>query len=212
MHRVVFVLFCAMFLAAEVIDRIAIAVDNRVITELQIDEELRVTAFLNHSAILHDVNARRAAADRIVAQLLVRREMQLSHYPEPADTEIDNYLQTVRATFKTPEIYEKALREYQITQELLKRHLVDQLATMSFIELRFRPSLDIPDTEIRARYEQETANWAAAHPGISAPSFDAARPGILKVVTEEHTSRILDTWLDEARNRVNIIYMDKALQ
>ncbi len=35
---------------AEIIDRIAVTVGNQVITELQIDEELRVTALLNHEA------------------------------------------------------------------------------------------------------------------------------------------------------------------
>jgi hypothetical protein len=212
MFRIVFVLLCAVLLRGEVIDRIAIAVDGRVITELQIDEELRITAFLNHGPILRDLNARRAAADRIVAQLLVRHEMELSHYSEPAGAEVETYLQTVRSAFKPQETYEDALRGYQITQESLKRHLADQLATMTFIELRFRPSLDIPETEVKARYAQEMSNWGNSHLGMSAPPFDAARPAILKILTEEHTDRILDTWLEEARKQANIIYMDEALQ
>ena len=212
MYWIALLVVSAVLLRSEVIDRIAIAVESRVITELQIDEELRVTAFLNHGPILRDLNARRAAADRIVAQVLVRHEMQLSHYPEPSATEIDNYLQTVRATFNAQQMYEAALREYSITQKSLKQHLADQLATMSFIELRFRPSLDIPEAEIRARYEQQMASWATTHPGMSAPRFDAARPAILQTLTEEHTDGILDTWLEEARKQANIVYMDKALQ
>ena len=133
MFRIVLLLLYTVLLRGEVIDRIAIAVENRVITELQIDEELRVTAFLNHSPIPRDRNARRAAADRLVAQLLVRHEIQVSHYPEPAGAEVENYLEAVRSTFKTQEIYEGALREYQITQESLTQHLTDQLGVGSVI-------------------------------------------------------------------------------
>jgi hypothetical protein len=49
MYRVLF--FACLLLPgarAEVLDRIAIVVGRNVITELQIDEELRVTAFLNY--------------------------------------------------------------------------------------------------------------------------------------------------------------------
>jgi hypothetical protein len=212
MSRVVLCLLLAASLRGEVIDRIAITVDSRVITELQIDEELRVTAFLNHAPIVRDLNSRRAAADRIVAQLLVRHEMQVSHYPDPEQADIDTYLQSIRSTFNTEESYENALRQYHIKQESLKQHIPDQLSTLSFIELRFRPSLDIPESEIKARYDQDVAAWANAHPGTAIPSFDAARPAILKTLTEEHTDRILDTWLEEARKQANIIYIDKALQ
>ncbi|MBV9158725.1 MAG: hypothetical protein JO097_20865, partial [Acidobacteriaceae bacterium] len=68
-------------LPAEVVDRIAIIIGRNVVTELQIDEELRVTAFLNNQPVTRDSATRRAAASRLIAQLLVERDMRLSHYP-----------------------------------------------------------------------------------------------------------------------------------
>jgi len=58
-------LFSAL-LSAKMLDRIAIVVDHRIITETQLQEELQVTAFLNRQPVNTDVGARRAAADRLV--------------------------------------------------------------------------------------------------------------------------------------------------
>jgi hypothetical protein len=212
MHRLLLCLFFLAPLSAEIVDRIAITVDHQVITELQIDEELRVTAFQNQERLSSDVSARRAAADRIVAQFLVVREMQLSRYSTPQSADVDQYLDKVRRSFNSTTAYQQALQQYQITESMLKQHLANQLAALSFIEIRFRPNLDVPDSEIESFYRRELATWRADHPGIPPPSFEAARPAILKTLTEEHTDQILDTWLEEARKQVNIIYLDKSLQ
>jgi hypothetical protein len=127
---------------AEIVDRIAITVDRQVITELQIEEELRVTAFLNHSPLSRDVNTRHAAADRLVAQLLVAREMQISHYQPEAAGKTDEYLAQVRATFKNDADYRAALVSYGITERILEQHLATQLNTLRFVEVRFRPNVD----------------------------------------------------------------------
>ena len=167
----------------EIVDRIAITVEHQVITELQIDEELRVTAFLNHAAVAETVNERRAAADRIVEQMLVAREMALSHYPEPQASDVDKFLIKVEQTYGTHEAYEAALQRYLVTEATLKTHLATQLRTLSFIELRFRPDLGS---------------------GASDPAAIQKR--------EQLTDQILDTWLEEARKQVDIVYLDKALQ
>ncbi|HZS57228.1 MAG TPA: hypothetical protein VFA65_22700 [Bryobacteraceae bacterium] len=205
------VLFC-LSLNGEIVDRIAIAIGRQVVTELQIDEELRVAAFQNHVPISEDLEARRAAADRIVTQLLVSREMQLSRYPMPPDGDVDRYLAQIRSSFASDTAYHQGLDAYRINETILKRHLADQLAILSFVELRFRPTLDVSDSEIRSFYDRELATWKTDHPGIPAPSFDAARPAIRKTLTEKDTDQILDAWLEEARKQVNIIYLDKALR
>jgi hypothetical protein len=212
MYRLSVLLILLWPLRGEIVDRIAITVDHQVITELQIDEELHVAAFQNHASVSSGLEGRRAAADRIVAQLLVRREMGLSHYPQPESADVDRYLDEIRHSFRSSAAYQKALTECHITETILKQHLANQLATLSFIELRFRPNLDVPDSEVESFYNREMATWTLDHPGIPPPLLNAARPAIMKTLTEEHTNQILDTWLEEARKRVNITYIDAALQ
>jgi hypothetical protein len=207
-----FYLFVCLSLDGEIVDRIAIAIGPQVVTELQIDEELRVTAFQNHLPVSEDLQARRAAADRIVAQVLVGREMELSRYPMPQQANVERYLEQIRNGFSSDTAYHQALNEYSISEPVLSRHLENQLATLSFVELRFRPNLDVSDSEIRSFYSRELATWKIDHPMIPAPSLEAARPAIVKTLTEQQTDQILDTWLEEARKQVSIIYLDKALQ
>jgi hypothetical protein len=199
-------------LQAEIVDRIAITVDHQVITELQIDEELRVTAFVNDTSIPMDPASRRSAGERLVAQVLVSREMTLSHYPGPSAADANRYLAQIHGRFSSDAAYEQALRAYRISQAVLVQHFEQQLATLSFVELRFRPNLDIPDSEIENSYDREMATWQAEHPGAPPPSLEASRPSIVNALTEAHTDQILDTWLNEERKRVSISYLDKTLK
>ncbi len=136
-------------LQAAVVDRLAITVDKQVITELQLDEEIRVTAFLNHRAVTRDLDARRAAADRLIAQTLVEREMQLSRYPAPSSNDVNNYLEQIRSDFGGAARLDQALTKYELTEAVLREHLALQLTTLRFIEYRFRPDTGARDVEGR---------------------------------------------------------------
>jgi hypothetical protein len=193
-------------LGATVIDRLVIAVEHQVITELQLDEELRVTAFLNKKTIVRDRNARRAAADRLIQQLLVKREMDMSHYPAPDADDVDRYLAQTREQFGNESQFEQMLASYDLTLATLNRHLALQLTTLRFIELRFRPDVDISDAEIQSYYQREVA-----HKGGTQPTLEESKESIRKILIEERIDRALDAWMEENRKQVNIVYFDKTL-
>jgi hypothetical protein len=197
-------------LRAEIVERIAITVGRQVITELQIDEELRVTALLNDQPIARNIDARRAAADRLVEQLLVKHEMELSHYPLPDAEKIENYVQQVRSDFGTEEQFNQALKTYQLSENTLRDHLALQLTTLRFIELRFRPNESASEADIQNYYKREVTAWKANPPGgtpVPAPSTESIRKALIDARTDE----ILNTWLEESRKQANIIYLDKSL-
>ncbi len=197
---------------AAVVDRIAITMGRQVITEQQLDEELRVTAFLNHEEISRTLDARRSAADHLIEQLLVRREMEISHYPDLADKDVENYLEEVRATFASPDSFSEALAQYDLTESVLKEHLALQLTTLRFIEFRFRPDTDLSKSEIEASYERQVTAWKAKHPGEAPASLASSRDAIRKALLEQRTDDVLNAWLEESRKQINIVYLDKTLQ
>src|SRR6185437_16496943 len=84
-------------LRAEIVDRLVVAGGQQTITQLQLDEEIRVTALLNRRPVARDIETSRAAADRLVGQLLIRREMEQSRYPLPDQQDVDLYLEQIRA-------------------------------------------------------------------------------------------------------------------
>jgi hypothetical protein len=209
--RYLLICLVALQLHSDLLDRLAITVGRQVITELQLDEEIRVTGFLNKEPILRDTKARRAAADRLVQQLLIRREMDVSRYPLPSDEEVNKFLAGVITQFGGNEPFAAALKSYQLTVDTLKTHLGLQLTTLRFIEYRFRPVVDVSNAEVENAYERDIQNWGATHSGPPPPLKDV-RPNILKVLSGQHVDYALNEWLEEARKRVDIRYQDKDLE
>lgn len=201
----------ALSLHAEVIDRLAITVGQRAITELQLDEELRVTAFLNHQTVVRDLAARRAAANRLIEQLLVAREMELSHYPLPDEQDVNEYLEQIRNGFESTDAFAQALGAYDLTEPTLRDHLALQLTTLRFIEYRFRPDFAISDSDIQSYYERQASAWKTTHTGVP-PSLEASKESIRSALIAKRTDEALDAWLQESRKQANIVYLDKSLQ
>lgn len=204
---------CLLFpLRAEIVDRIAITVGRQVITELQLDEELRVTAFQNHQPIARDVRTRRAAGGRLIEQLLVKREMELSHYPLPEPAEIDKFMEQVRNAFPAGTNFDATLREYDLTETVLREHLSMQLTALQFIEFRFRPDLGVSPTDIENYYQRELLTWKAEHPGQRPPTLADSQESIRKLLAEQRTDEALNAWLEGRRKQVSIVYLDKSLE
>jgi hypothetical protein len=201
----------ALTASAEMIDRLAIVVGREVITELQLDEELRVAAFLNHEPINRDLNTRRAAAGRLVQQLIVRREIEVSRYPLPEEQDLNKYFEQIRGEFRSAENFDQALARYGLTERILGDHLALQLTTLRFIEFRFQPETDVSDSEIQAAYKREIARRETAQSG-AAPSLKTSRESIRKALVEERIDSALDAWLQERRRRVHIVYVDASLR
>jgi len=197
---------------AEVIDRLAITVGNQVITQLQIDEELRVTAMLNHQPTVgRDLENRRDAADRLVEQLLIKLEMQLSRYALPNTTEVDTYYEQIEEANGGATEFAKTLHAFNLTPEVLRSHLELQLTELKFIDVRFRPDANVSDADIEAAYQSKISTWKQTHTGTP-PSLEASRESLRAMLVEDRTDNALNTWLAESRKRVRLIYLDKTLQ
>jgi len=198
-------------LGADVIDRIAIAVANQVITESQVDEDLRVTAFLNRDKLDLSLASKKIAAGRLIDQALIKREMELSRYPLPALNDADRELKDVESRYEGPAALKKALREYGITEPELKEHLLWQLTVLRFIDYRFRPGIQIPDTDIESYYQQQLLKWRQQ--GVQPlPSLDDERSQIEEILTEQQIDENLDHWLADARKQAAVRYLDQSLK
>jgi hypothetical protein len=204
-------LLLSTLLSAKMLDRIAIVVDHRIITETQLQEELRVTAFLNRQPINVDVDARRAAADRLVEQELVRREMRLSQYPLPSDDDVNELFEAQRQQSGGEALFEKDLGQYGIDSGILRRHLRFQLMMLRFIDFRFRPDVQITDTDINRYYERQVQTWKQSHTGPP-PGIEESRASIEKALSDQRVDYALSSWLEETRKQVDIVYLDKELE
>ncbi len=103
---------------------------------------------------------------------------------------------------------QRLLAEYNVTELTLRAHLNAQLATLRFIEFRFRPDISISDSEIESAYQRRTAGLKTSAPPLNAAEKERIVQGLL----EERTDAAMNSWLAESRKQVNIVYLDTALQ
>ncbi len=199
--------------AADLLDRIAVSVGNRVITTSDIDREIRINAFLAGAKPDFAPAARRATAERMVEQTLVRRELETSRYPIPAASEIEPALDDFKRTqFAGEDEYRRALESYGITEQDVKDQLLWQRTLLMFLGVRFRSGVQVTADEIRDYYDRVVEPAAkAAHPG-QVPTLENYREQIEEKLTGDRVDRDMDAWLREGRKRTEIIYHDEAFR
>ncbi len=198
---------------AEVIDRVAVTVDKIVITESDIIHQIRVAAFLNEEPVDVSPKARREAARRLVEQVLIRREMEISRYPAPAPPEVEPLLQQVKQNrFPDEKSFRAALARYRITEAELRQSLLVQLTTVRFIDYRFRPGVAVSDEEIGEYYQKEfLPEWRRRGSGAPPPLEDT-REQIEQILISRQVNQALDKWLRQAAAGARIEYREAAFQ
>jgi hypothetical protein len=206
MMRSVAALLFAFLAPAEIIDRIAVAVDRRVITESEIMRQIRITAFLNNQQPDFSASNKRTTADRLVEQILVRRELESSRYAAPASATSVSY-EEMKTRFRDEAEYKQALARYGITDADVRGALEWQAALLEFVELRFRPGIQIPDSEMREYYEQQRTQ----NPD-KLPAYEEAKEDIEKILTSQRVDNALDRWLGQARTQSSIRYTQEVFR
>jgi parvulin-like peptidyl-prolyl isomerase len=197
--------FLAPFGMAEIIDRIAVAVDKNVITESEVFRQIRITAFLNNEQPDFSPANKRATADRLVEQLLIRRELESTGYSSPASPS-DSYEELLKR-YKSQDEYRQALEKYGIQDADVRKALEWQVTLLEFVDLRFRPGVQIAPSEIKEYYDvQSTLN-----PG-KLPAFEQAKDDIEKILMSQRVDNALDRWLGQARTQSRIRYMQEVFR
>ena len=211
MKRILLLAAALACLRGEIVDRIAVTVDKKVITEGQLDEELRVTALLNHERVERDREKRRAAAARLIEQTLIGKEMELSRYPLPSPQDVSAYYEEVAKQYGGTAELGQALLRYSLRKDVLLEHLRFQLMTLRFLAYRFQPEIDVLDKEIAEAYQKKIAEWKQTRTGTP-PSLEESREAIKKGIIDERADTAFSTWLEESRKQVQITYLDPQLQ
>jgi parvulin-like peptidyl-prolyl isomerase len=197
---------------ATLIDRIAILVGNSVIKDSDIDRDIRITDFLNRDPLEFSPAARKRAADRLVNQALIRREIEVAQYPYAADQDVDSFLQQIRKQrFKSDAEYRHALEEYGISEAQLRRALKWQLTVLHFIDMRFRPGVLITDQEMSEYYNSHLAALTRENGGKQ-PNLEEARAKIEDLLAGQRVNQQFEAWLDETRKNANVQYREASLQ
>jgi hypothetical protein len=185
-----------------IIDRIAVVIGNSIVKDSDIAQDIRVTAFLNGEPLDFSAATRKKAANRLIDQIFIRREIRVGAYPTVTPQEADAQLTALKQQrFKTAGAFEAALRRYGLTELALRTQFQWQLTVLRFIDVRFKPAVLVSDDEIQKYYR--------AHPSKS--SLTDMHDQISDILTGEKVNQVFFTWLDQQRKEAKIQFQEGGL-
>lgn len=185
-----------------IIDRIAVVIGNSIIKDSEIAQDIRVTAFLNGEALDFSAAKRKKAANRLIDQIFIRREIRVGGYPSVTPQDADVQLNALKKQrFKTADAFEEELRRYGLTELALRTEFQWQLTVLRFIDVRFKPAVLVSDDEIEKYYR--------AHPNKS--SLAAMHDQIADILTGEKVNQVFFAWLDQQRKDAKIQFQEGGL-
>ncbi len=193
-----------------IIDRIAIIVGNSIIKDSDIDRDIRATDFLNGRPLSLSPSARKSAADRLINQAIIRREIRIGDYPRATFEEADQQLQKLeKQRFKSQAGFEQALNRYELTLLDLRTEFRWQLTVLRFIDQRFKPAVLVTDQQVNDYFRQHEAALRHEHPGQSNDDLhNVARD----IITGEQVNKLFFDWLDQQRKDAKIQYLEESLR
>jgi hypothetical protein len=199
--------------SAAIVDRVEIAVGNKVITLSDIDRRIRLTAFQNRETPDFSLANRRPMAQRLVDQKLIEREMEVGHYPRIGTPPVDDLIaefQKLNYPDADPARSHSAmlasLTQYGLAEVDLRTDLARQADLLTFLSLRFRPGIDVTDEEIKKYIDEKVVEATKQQLG-----FNEMRSGIQQEIAKERADKELDAWLEDQRRRTKIEYPDSDL-
>jgi hypothetical protein len=185
----VFLLLLALTASAAVVDRVAVVVGNKIITESEVLQDLRITQFLNQQLLDLSPAKRREAADKMVDQQLLRNEMETARFAMPDTEQADAMLANFRRQhFANDDAFHAALARYGVTEAEVKQRQFWQLAVIQFTHVRFRSELPLPPA-----LNIQTANRMRA--GVAPPQ---ERSG-------ESVDQVMEQWLKQQRSSTRVV-------
>jgi len=168
---------------AGVVDRVAVVIGKKVVTESEVVDDLRLTEFLNNAPLNTGPAARREEAEHLVDQELLRTEMDLSGFSQPAAGQADVLLGKFRKQqYRSDAEYRAALEKYGVSETELKQRLLWQYTAIQFTDFRFRDP---------------------------APTDGAATDGN---APQAGVDRQMEAWLKQARSNTTIVIKPEAFQ
>ncbi len=205
------VFFLNCLASAVIIDQIAVIVGNAIIKDSDIERSIRVTSFLNDEPPRLAAASRKEAANRLIDQIFIRREIRQGAYPvatlQEAEAEIERLK---RQKYTTEAAYERALHMDGITDLDLRAQFQWQLTVLSFIDLRFKPAVFVTESDIEAYYRTHAAALRREHPGHS--SLEDVNTEIQDILTGERVNQEFFSWLDEQRKDAKIRFFEEDLR
>jgi hypothetical protein len=184
--------------AQELLDRIVARVENDIILLSDIQALSRYQQLVEGKSETPE-----QILDRLIDQWIVQTEAEVAHFPHPSDADMDRGLSRLQKSFASTEEYEERKKEIGLDDSEIRRTIGTQVYLSSYLDSRFRPSVQIDPKAIEDFYQTAVLPVAKAR-GQEPPSLEAARDSIQEALIQQKINEQADRWLKESRLRLHI--------
>jgi peptidyl-prolyl cis-trans isomerase SurA len=205
---------CVAPLSAEIVDRLAVTVASAVVTLEDVRTQVRVAALIDGQPLKLEPATLREAAERLVDQTIIRREMVLADYTPPEPAAASSLLAELKKTrFQDSDLlYRASLEAYRVSEPDLVAQLQWQVTLLRFIDSRFRPGIQVSPEDVLSYYEQKfIPDWRATSTAPPPPAGQV-RNRIELLLEQQQLDASVERWLNQARTQTVIRFREEAFR
>lgn len=202
-----------------VIDRVVAVVNDRAILASDVENEM-------HLAVLEPDNGGRRsetpqdALEHLISRTLIRQQIREEDEQSlaPTEKEVAARIEQIRrqlpvcvqADCATDAGWKAFLDIHHLTTADVEDYVRNRMETLSFIEVRFRQGIHIPEEEIQNYYRNTLLPQYPA--GESAPPLNQVSSRIEEILLQQHLNEVFTGWLDNLRSQGDIEVLDPSLE
>jgi hypothetical protein len=149
------------------------------------------------------------ALSLVTDQRLILQEAEKLPSIAPTAAEVKNAGDELAKAFPSEPEFQQRLRSVGLTSEKLAEILEQRVRIEKYLDFRFRNFVVITQKEIADYYKDAyVPRFKARAPGKIVPTLEEARSEIEKTLTEAKIESDTDSFLDNARERAEIIVLN----
>lgn len=211
LQRIVVLSLVALAAQGEVIDRVAVVVGDQVITESAIRRQIRVNAMLRGEEPDYSPSNKKEAAENLIRQAFVRREIEITRYTPPAMAEAEKQWEENFGA-RGPE-FQKRFEAAGFSERDLKELFLQIIAYTRFVDARFGAGVTVTDAEVREFYEKEYLPEALRQNPTQLPEpLEQSYTRVSRILEMRKANSALDLWLEQIRQQVPVKYFEEAFR
>ena len=181
-----------------VVDHIVARIEDDIILHSQVRELGAFQQLIESHAESDD-----KLLDELIEQWIVETEATGSHFPQPAQSEVDREMARLTAQFSDLQKYGARLNELGLSAADVRAMLTRQIYVERYLDYKFRSAVQVEPADVDAYYKQELV------PGLRkqnqpAPARATVEEQIREVLVQRQISDLTVKWLDDTRSRLRI--------
>lgn len=184
--------------AARVADRIVARIEGDIITLTDVREL---------GAFQQLVEGKSESDDQLLSELIeqwvVNTEATATHFPKPAQAEVERELARLQGQFKSPQAYAERLAALGLSVGDARDMLARQIYLERYIEYKFRPTVQLDSADVDKYFREELVP-ELTRKGQPAPREADVEAQIREVLTQRAITKRAAQWLDETKTHLKL--------